>query len=406
MTDEIAPHQARFLAMLDTEFRHFGEPAGLPAPLREAIAATPRHRFVHRFRLNDGPLQDFDANPSALLPAVYSDQVFRHVGPTGEPLLSSNSQPSYVLWLLHLLDLGPGQRVLEIGSGSGWLAAVMARLVGPTGHVTRAEIIPSLADQSRADLAAIGIENVTIRTHDGVQTQFDEAPFDRVIITAATWSLPPVLLSQTAEGGRLLVPLELRSGDGCCVSVLRRHAVRFAAERQVMGWFVPLQGPGQQRPTIRRPRESLPFWRDIHATPVARLALPLGGPLASTFRAFLGCTEPRFAIFATEPANPRRGPAQPLEPFGLIDETARSVAVWCRGQLVGYGQASAARAFLGAYANWADAGLPGATALGLEIIPSDAAPPASSHVWTERRGDITLLWRLKPDAHAWRELLG
>ena len=58
--------------------------------------------------------------------------MLRHVGPVGEPLPSSNSQPSYILWLLHLLDVSPGQRVLEIGSGSGWLAAIMARRSGQT----------------------------------------------------------------------------------------------------------------------------------------------------------------------------------------------------------------------------------------------------------------------------------
>jgi protein-L-isoaspartate O-methyltransferase len=240
--NEIAPYHARFIAMLDAEFKRFGEPDGLPAPLRDAVAATPRHRFVHRFRLGDDspPLLDFDADPSAFLATVYSDQVLRHAGPAGEPLASSNSQPSYILWLLHLLDLRPGQHVLEIGSGSGWLAAIMARLVGSTGHIT---------DQSRADLAAMGIENITISTQDGTQARFDQAPFDRVMITAGTWSPPATLLG-------------------------------------------------------------------------------------------------------------------------------------------------------------VNAGLPRATGLDLELVPFEAEPPSSDHLWPDPRGGITLLWRLKADAHAWRELLG
>jgi protein-L-isoaspartate(D-aspartate) O-methyltransferase len=406
--NEIAPYHARFIAMLDAEFERFGAPDGLPAPLRDAVVATPRHRFVHRFRLGEDspPLLDFDADPSAFLATVYSDQVLRHAGPAGEPLASSNSQPSYILWLLHLLDLRPGQHVLEIGSGSGWLAAIMARLVGPAGHITGAEIIPSLADQSRADLAAAGIENITISTQDGTQARFDQAPFDRVMITAATWSPPAALLGQVADGGCILVPLEFRGGDGCCVSVLRRNGDRFVAERQVIGWFVPLQGASQQRPSVHRSLETLPFWPDIGRTPTVRVALPLGGPLAWTFRAFLSCAEPGFAIFASEPPKQHRGPAEPLPPFGLIDEAAQSVAVWSRGKLLSYGPDSAARRFVRAYATWVNAGLPRATGLDLELVPSEAEPPSSDHLWPDPRGGITLLWRLKADAHAWRELLG
>ena len=153
--EQVAPHLARFLDMLDSAFRRYGVPDGLPERFRDAVAATPRHMFVHRFRLSGGPtrdridegaLRDNDADPVGQLADIYSDAVMIHVDAAGVQLPSTNSQPSYVLWLLDLLDLRPGQRVLEIGSGSGWLAAVMARLVGKNGHVTGMEIIPELAE--------------------------------------------------------------------------------------------------------------------------------------------------------------------------------------------------------------------------------------------------------------------
>jgi hypothetical protein len=97
---------------------------------------------------------------------------------------------------------------------------------------------------------------------------------------------------------------------------------------------------------------------------------------------------------------------EPLPPFGLIDEALPSVAVWSRGKLQAYGHDSAARRFIRAYATWANAGLPRATGLDLKLVPPDAAPPSSGHLWPEPRGGITLLWRLKADAHDWRELLG
>ena len=173
---DIAPHMARFVAMLENAFAQYGVKDGLPAPIRDAVQAEPRHRFVHRYRVGDGPLRDFADHPTRHLATIYSDQVLRHVAADGVPLPSSNSQPSYILWLLHLLDLQPNHRVLEIGSGSGWLAAVMAHLVGPRGHVTGIEIITDLAAQSQADLAAANLENVTILAQDGTTRVTRPAP--------------------------------------------------------------------------------------------------------------------------------------------------------------------------------------------------------------------------------------
>ena len=94
-----ATHAARFIVMLDDAFRRYGAREGLP----------PRHRFVHRFRIGDGSLQDLDAAPDQTLPVVCSDQVMRHVDEAGEPLPSSNSQPSCMLWLLHCSACSPGR---------------------------------------------------------------------------------------------------------------------------------------------------------------------------------------------------------------------------------------------------------------------------------------------------------
>jgi protein-L-isoaspartate(D-aspartate) O-methyltransferase len=412
--DQVASHMACFLDMLDVAFRRQGVRGGLPSRFRDAVTATPRHRFVHRFRISDGPLRDSDARPVQDLPDIYSDAVMRHVDTAGKLLLSSNSQPSYVLWLLHLLDLQPGQRVLEIGSGSGWLAAVMAHLVGESGHVTGIEIITELAEQSRADLAAVGVENVTMLAADGTLGHAPGAPFDRVMITAATWDLPTVLFEQVAEGGRALIPVELRGG-GCQVTVLRREGDRFVAERAVAGWFVPLRGLGQQRAELCQPLEKLPFWGEIGGAPNFRARLPLAvgpdgiaGSAVSAFRAYLGRTEPDFTTFGdSEPREPRPWlSAEPAEPFGLVDEAARSVALWDRGELQGYGDAIAVRRLVQAYVNWATYGLPGLAGFGLEVVRTAAAPPGGDRLWVERRSGTALLWRLGPEMESWKGLLG
>ncbi len=199
-----------------------------------------------------------------------------------------------MLWLLHLLDRRPGQRVLEIGSGSGWLAAIMAALVGPQGHVTGIEILPGLAAQSRADLAALGLHHVTIRTGDGTAGDPQGAPFDRAIITASVWDLPPALFAQVAEGGLVLAPIELRGEAGCQVSLLRRAGARFVTVRATPGWFVPLVGAGQAR-AAHVALESLPV-----CTTAAVFRCPLPAAAQPQFRAFLGGTEPGFALFGPD----------------------------------------------------------------------------------------------------------
>ena len=414
---DIVTHTTRFIAMLDDAFRRHGVPQGLPAQLRDAVAATPRHRFVHRFRLGDGPLQDLDAEPDQLLPTVNSDQVMRHVDAAGEVLPSSNSQPSYVLWLLHLLGLEAGHAVLEIGSGSGWLAAVIGRLVGQAGKVNGIELIPDLAQRSRADLEGLGIGNVEIVTADAAHGHGIGAPYHRAIITAATWDLPAVLFDQVADGGAILVPIELRDGSGCEVTVLRRQGAVLVAEQSVPGWFVPLLGPGQDRRDADRRIEALPWWNELRGRPSERRFLPLGAltgskpaPIAAQFRAFLGRTEPGMATLAEAdggwaPWHAGTPSERPIPPFGLVDEADRSVALWDTGELVSYGGRAASHRLARAYARWAELGLPGMGAFGLEIHRADAAPAGSDHQWVERRGATTLVWRAKPGAASWRELL-
>ena len=408
--EQVAPHAARFLAMLDAAFRGYGVPDGLPERLRDVVAVTPRHRFVHRFRIGDGALRDNDADPAQHLTDIYSDAVMRHVDGAGEPLPSSNSQPSYVLFLLHLLGLQDRQAVLEIGSGSGWLAAIMAQLVGPQGRVTGVELIDELAAQSRGDLDALGLPNVDIIAGDGTRGHAARAPYDAAIVTAATWDVPVALLDQVAEGGRLLIPVELRSGDGCDVTVLRKQGSALLAERSVPGWFVPLRGEGQDRQALVRIR--LP-----NGEPVGRHALPLGvlgdgrrAPAAALFRAFLGRTEPGFVVVASEPDHGWR-PGMPVSPFGMkirnfgIMAPDGSTALWRAGEIISYGGLSAARRLARAYARWTELGLPGSADVRLEVHRADAAPAATDELWLERRGATALAWRLKPTAAGWRDLL-
>ncbi|HUB14397.1 MAG TPA: protein-L-isoaspartate(D-aspartate) O-methyltransferase [Acetobacteraceae bacterium] len=114
------------------------------------------------------------------------------------------SQPFIVALMTELLDLRPQDRVLEIGTGSGYQAAVLAELAG---SVCSVEVIPTLAEHAAKVLAAEGYGRIALRVGDGAQGWPEHAPFDAIIVTAAARGVPPALLEQLRPGGRLVIPI-------------------------------------------------------------------------------------------------------------------------------------------------------------------------------------------------------
>ncbi|NEV60725.1 protein-L-isoaspartate(D-aspartate) O-methyltransferase [Thiorhodococcus minor] len=114
------------------------------------------------------------------------------------------SQPYIVAIMSQLLDVGPGDKVFELGTGSGYQAAVLAAM---GVEVYTVEIVPRLAEQAATRLAALGYEHVHVRSGDGWQGWPEAAPFDGIIVTAAAPRIPRPLVDQLATGGRLVIPM-------------------------------------------------------------------------------------------------------------------------------------------------------------------------------------------------------
>jgi len=155
---------------------------GCPERVLEALVRVPRHRFVDE----------------ALWPRAYRDEAL----PIGHG--QTISKPSTVARMTAALGPGPGERILEVGTGSGYQAAVLALLAGAVFTVER---IPALAVRARTRLDRLGIRNVEIRPGDGRVGWPEQAPFDAVLVTAAAARVPRSLFEQVRPGGRLVAPV-------------------------------------------------------------------------------------------------------------------------------------------------------------------------------------------------------
>jgi protein-L-isoaspartate(D-aspartate) O-methyltransferase len=123
----------------------------------------------------------------------------------------TNSQPTTVRHLLELLEVEPGDRVLDVGCGSGWTTALLAHLVGPQGRVVGVEIVPALVEFGRANLGAAGMPWARIEAADpDVLGLPAEAPYDRILVSAEATELPESLVGQLREGGLLVLPVRGR----------------------------------------------------------------------------------------------------------------------------------------------------------------------------------------------------
>ena len=162
-----------------------------------ALRDVPRHLFLPHL-----PPED----------AYLDDAIVTKRDAEGQPI-SSSSQPAIMAIMLDQLDLAPGQRVLEIGAGTGYNAALLRHIVGPTGTVVSVDIQSDLVEAARVHLASAGYPDVTVVAADGAEGYPPGAPYDRVIATVGVSDLAPAWRHQTRPGARIVVPLDVRGSQ-------------------------------------------------------------------------------------------------------------------------------------------------------------------------------------------------
>jgi protein-L-isoaspartate(D-aspartate) O-methyltransferase len=193
---------------------------GIDSPsVLAAIARVPRHHFL----------------PEELRERAYEDVAL----PIGED--QTISQPFIVAYMTALIDAGPGRRVLEVGTGSGYQAAVLDEL---GAEVTSVEIVPALAERAREALRTSGHAGVRLLVGDGSLGWAASAPYDGILVTAAARAVPEALLEQLSPGGRMAIPLDDGSWSQWIWRLVKAKDGTIARERMLAVRFVPMTGAG------------------------------------------------------------------------------------------------------------------------------------------------------------------
>ena len=236
-----------------------------------ALRDVPRHLFLPHL-----PPQD----------AYLDDAIVTKRDADGQPI-SSSSQPAIMAIMLDQLTLAPGQRVLEIGAGTGYNAALMRHIVGSAGTVISVDIDADLVGQAREHLASAGYQDVTVVAADGADGYPAGAPYDRVIATVGVSDLAPAWLDQAGPGARIVVPLDVR-GSQLAVAFGRSGSGGHWVSRSIAPCgFMRMRGSlaGPERTVVLQPGLSVMLpdgltLADGHEVDGAALAAFMAEPLA------------------------------------------------------------------------------------------------------------------------------
>jgi protein-L-isoaspartate(D-aspartate) O-methyltransferase len=215
---DFAAQRARLVAEVDAMYAETRSETGLPAmspAVRSALGKVERHR---------------------LIPADQRDRAYRnHPLPIGGG--QTISQPYIVALSADLIQPKAGDVVLEVGTGSGYQAAVLGEIVS---RVYSIELLPALGNEARTRLDELGYRNIEVRIGDGYQGWPDKAPFDGIVVTAAAPQVPPALVAQLKPGGRMVIPVG-GSSEIQYLKVLEKRADGGVNEKRVLPVrFVPL----------------------------------------------------------------------------------------------------------------------------------------------------------------------
>jgi protein-L-isoaspartate(D-aspartate) O-methyltransferase len=373
------------------------------APVRNAFLDIPREIFIP------------DVAQRLGIGAVYRDEAYPIKTDDRGEAISSSSQPQIMALMLEELRISPGHRVWEIGTGTGWNAALLSALTGAKGRVTSIELDPELATQARRSIRAAG-QRATVVVGDGQRGWWTNAPYDRIIATASSLDVPRSFLQQLKQGGLLVLPLRLSDGVPFrqIVVTFVRVGDRLRSASVIRGGFMRLRDRPED-PSLPWPVSKAIETRDGTERTLASLsgstlnrlhdrerrdllALLLSHPRSRTIRMRLstwGLWELESFILLAAPEEVVVGCTR--EDLGhllfystafpaIIDKDSRSLAHLAgsrsASRIDAYGEASAERMLIDLVDEWRRRGRPGISRLSVEVSYGRASPKG---VWRSRR---------------------
>jgi len=243
----MAPDEAGLRSFIERYVRELTTTGAIQSPrVERAFRTAQRHRLLETFYLRAPGAQ----GPSAVhhdpasprrehLELIYSDNALATRFTGGMPA-SSTSAPSLVARMLELLGLAEGMKVLEIGAGTGYNAALMAEITGDQELIVTVDVLDDVVEQTRRLLAGAGYPRIRVLARDGFDGAPEQAPFDRIVATVGCSDLSPHWAGQLADGGAMLVPLEHSGGHP--LFLLRKDGTGLRG--QVASWtgFMPVRG--------------------------------------------------------------------------------------------------------------------------------------------------------------------
>lgn len=341
--------------------------------IRRAFEKHPRHHFLSTFYHTPNRMTLLDPrNPCREdLELIYQNRAIG-IHSDGERIDSSTSEPGLMALMIEELEVGKGQRVMEIGTGTGYNAAILSELVGPKGSVFTVDIEESLVREFNERISEYALKNISVRTSDAYYGWRETSPFDRIIGTVGCTYVSPHWIDQLCQDGILLFPYKRGGIDP--ILKLKKTGDR------LVGSFVCLAGFMIIRGKMCLPRQDFNYLDDLPDHVKTRVRThPLFNPVLADskgrtdFRLFLLISRADAVSYIA-----RKEPYQEEFGFGVLSQDAESLALISRNAISLYGSQEALAALENTFNEWRDCGYPDLRSYLVTVSKLEAAQPAAS----------------------------
>lgn len=366
----------------------------------DALRTVPRHLF-----LPDLPPEQ-----------AYRDEAIVTKRDAGGRPISSSSQPTIMAIMLDQLAVRRGQRVLEIGAGTGFNAALLARIVGKHGHVTSVDLDADTVERAHENLDAAGCRDVDLVTGDGALGYAGNAPYDRIIATVGVWDLAPAWRDQLAPGGRLVIPLDLHGVQRAVAFEIEgdHWTSRSAQPCGFMRMRGSFAGPERNYRVSQTVTLNLPEDRDVDLEALAEVLTesptvdgtgtrPTMDQLFDGLSLWLAVREPRWCGLSEMAGDgtpllhdaPIAAPEARVT-AGILGDDGVALLSRKDGELMvlGYGNDAVAAELRTHVQAWESAGRPGTDGLRIDAYPAGVAAPEGEFVVDKGECRLVLSWLL------------